>query len=233
MQNGGEIRINLRKNLSNLHLEDLKRILKSISRDSCPNSINFHLHSTFSDGSLSPKEIHQQAIDLNLDHYAITDHHSVDAYIDLSTDKDSTSFDKTYFPKLWTGIEITCLLRGCLVHVLGLGFDPFSEYLLPYLDHKSATGKELLASHVVECIHNANGLAVLAHPARYKITFDLLIDEAARLNFDGIETWYNYERAHDWTPSEFICEKIFECVNSYSLLSTCGTDTHGISILRR
>ena len=219
--------------MSNIDSIKLKKIIKSITKESCPNSINFHMHSTYSDGSLTAKEIYNQAIELNIDHYAITDHHSVDAYIELSKLKDSTLNYKLSFPKLWTGIEITCLLKGCLVHVLGLGFDHKSKYLSPYIDNKSAIGNELLASTVVDSIHKANGIAVLAHPARYKLPFDILIDEASKLNFDAVETWYNYERANNWIPSEFVCDKIFDCANSYSLLSTCGTDSHGLSLLRR
>ena len=219
--------------MSNIDSLALINIIKSINKDSCPNSINFHMHSTYSDGSMSAKEIYNQAIELKLDHFAITDHHSVDAYIELSKYNDLTHKDRINTPKLWTGIEITCLLKGCLVHVLGLGFNPKSNYLLPYIDHKSAIGNELLASTVVESIHNANGIAVLAHPARYKLPFDILINEAYILKFDAVETWYNYERAHNWRPSEFVCDKIFDCANSYSLLSTCGTDSHGLSLLRR
>ena len=218
--------------MTNLDLEFFKNILQSITKDSCPYYINFHMHSTLSDGSLSPKQIYKQAIELNLEHYAITDHHSVDAYIELCKYYDTHYKDKTS-PMLWSGIEITCLLKGCLVHVLGLGFDPGSKSLSPYIEHKSAVGKELLASNVVKSIHDANGFAVLAHPARYKLPFDILIKEASKLNFDAVETWYNYERNHNWLPSEFVCEKIFDCANSYSLLSTCGTDSHGISLLRR
>ena len=219
--------------MPNIDLHNLKNILKSITKESCPYSINFHIHSTFSDGSLSPKQIYKQAIDLNLDHYAITDHHSVDAYIEINNFIDSSLLDRSLSTKLWTGIEITCLLNRCLVHVLGLGFDPFSEYLVPYIDHKSAIGNELLASTVVDSIHKANGIAVLAHPARYKIPFDVLINEASKHKFDAVETWYNYERAHKWKPSEFICDKVLDSANAYSLLSTCGTDTHGLSLLRR
>ena len=219
--------------MSNIDSIKLKKIIKSITKESCPNSINFHMHSTYSDGSLTAKEIYNQAIELNIDHYAITDHHSVDAYIELSKLEDAILNYKLSFPKLWTGIEITCLLKGCLVHVLGLGFDHKSKYLSPYIDNKSAVGNELLASTVVDSIHKANGIAVLAHPARYKLPFDILIDEASKLNFDAVETWYNYERANNWIPSEFVCDKIFDCANSYSLLSTCGTDSHGLSLLRR
>ena len=219
--------------MSNIDSIKLKKIIKSITKESCPNSINFHMHSTYSDGSLTAKEIYNQAIELNIDHYAITDHHSVEAYIELIKIHDSNYKDKKKIPTLWTGIEITCLLKGCLVHVLGLGFDHKSKYLSPYIDNKSAIGNELLASTVVDSIHKANGIAVLAHPARYKLPFDILIDEASKLNFDAVETWYNYERANNWIPSEFVCDKIFDCANSYSLLSTCGTDSHGLSLLRR
>ena len=219
--------------MSNFDNHKLIKIIKSITKYSCPKSINFHMHSTYSDGSLTAKEIYNQAIELNIDHYAITDHHSVDAYIELSHLADSMSKERSTIPKLWSGIEITSLLKGCLVHILGLGFDPKSKHLLPYIDHKSAIGHELLASHVVKSIHKANGIAVLAHPARYKLQFDVLIKEASKLNFDAIETWYNYERDHVWIPSEFVCDKIFDCANSFSLLSTCGTDSHGLSLLRR
>ena len=207
--------------------------MKSITKNSCPNSINFHMHSIHSDGSLTAIEIYKQAMELNIVHFAITDHHSVDAYNELNKFNDSIYKERLNFPKLWTGIEITCLLKGCLVHVLGLGFNPSSKHLLPYVENRSAIGNELLASNVVDSIHNANGIAVLAHPARYKLPFDILINEASKLNFDAVETWYNYERAPIWIPSEFICDKILDCANSYSLLSTCGTDTHGLSLLRR
>ena len=36
-----------------------------------------------------------------------------------------------------------------------------------------------------------------------------LIDEAAKLNFDGIETWYDYNYHSNWTVSELICNSIY------------------------
>ena len=70
--------------MSDIDSTELINIIKSINKNSCPNSINFHMHSTFSDGSLTAKQIYCQAIELNIDHYAITDHHSVDAYLAVS-----------------------------------------------------------------------------------------------------------------------------------------------------
>ena len=92
-------------NMTNKDFLCLKNIIKSVTKDSCPNSINFHMHSTYSDGSLSPIEIYNQALELNIDHYAITDHHSVDAYLELVEIIESDYLDSSIFPKLWTGIE--------------------------------------------------------------------------------------------------------------------------------
>ena len=55
-------------------------VIQSIDSKSCPKDINFHCHSTFSDGSLEPIDIFTQACDLKLKHLAITDHHSVRAF---------------------------------------------------------------------------------------------------------------------------------------------------------
>ena len=56
-------------------------VITSINKHSCPNQINFHCHTTFSDGSLSPIELITQAIDLQIEHISITDHHSINGYL--------------------------------------------------------------------------------------------------------------------------------------------------------
>ena len=55
--------------MSDKYSTELINIIKSITKNSCPNSINFHMHSTFSDGSLTAKQIYYQAIELNIDQY--------------------------------------------------------------------------------------------------------------------------------------------------------------------
>ena len=234
MQDGEERETNLHKSLSINNRKKLSDTIRAIRSDSCPKEVNLHIHSTFSDGSLTPTEIYNQAIELDIKNFAITDHHTIKAYLEIEKlmikNSKSISIDQ---PNFWTGIEITCLLKGCLVHVLGLGFDSKSPYLDKYTTNRSAIGTDLLASTVVNCIHKANGVAILAHPARYKISFQPLINEASNLKFDGVETWYNYERSSTWKPSELICESIYKQANLLDLSSTCGTDTHGISLLRR
>ncbi len=234
MQDGEERESNLHKPLLINNRKKLTDTIRTIRSNSCPKEVNLHIHSTFSDGSLTPTEIYNQVLELDIKNFAITDHHTIKAYIEIEKlmIRDSKLISINH-PNFWTGIEITCLLKGCLVHVLGLGFDSSSPYLDKYIKNKSAIGSDLLASTVVNCIHKANGIAILAHPARYKISFQILIEEASKLKFDGVETWYDYERSSTWKPSELICESIYKQANLLDLSSTCGTDSHGISLLRR
>ena len=69
-----------------------------------------------------------------------------------------------------------------------------TRHLRPYNRGDAVVG-EALRAEIPSCkaIHAAGGLAVLAHPARYRLGHDLLIEEAARLGFDGGEAWYDYD----------------------------------------
>ena len=194
-------------------------------------------------------------------------------------------------PTLWSGMEISALLKGCLVHVLALGFELDHPALRLYnhgdavvgeplraasvvaaiheagglavlahparyrlghdiliaeaarlgfeLDHPAlrlynhgdaVVGEPLRAASVVEAIHEAGGLAVLAHPARYRLGHEILIAEAANLGFDGGEAWYDYDMQTAWSPSPLICESIDRQLENLGLLRTCGTDSHGIDL---
>jgi len=207
-------------------------VLSKINKKSCPHKINFHCHTTCSDGSLTPEELIVQASDLRLEHIAVTDHHSVDSIHRINTLINSHQ-DERYFPHFWNGIEISCLLKGCLVHILAIDFDLNSDYLKPYTKGESVTGSTLQAQSVIKAIHLSKGLSILAHPARYRIDFRTLIDEAYSLGINGIEVWYDYEFSKSWIPSHTVCDLINDYVSSYNLLKTCGTDSHGYSLLSR
>ena len=190
------------------------------------------MHTTKSDGSLSPLDLYKQAVKLKIKHISITDHHNTEAYsiIDSWLNKNKRLCSHT---KLWTGIEITSLLDGCLVHILGIGFDQKCKSLDKYCQNQSVIGQDLECRNLIKSIHDANGLAILAHPARYRKSFSSLIKAAKECDIDGVEVWYDYERSSIWTPTELICNKINDLRLKYNLLSTCGTDTHGLSIIKR
>ena len=217
--------------MNNIHT--LRNILSTISHDSCPGELNFHSHTTFSDGSMDPEQLIQQAAKLKLSHIAVTDHHSIQAYpIMQQWLNNNKQFYRT-LPILWSGIEITCILKKCLVHVLGFGFKIDHPCMKIYSQCQSVIGDDLQASSVISSIHKAGGLAFLAHPARYRIDYRLLIEEAFKNKFDGVEIWYDYEHNELWRPTPFICNSINELVKLHGKLGCCGTDTHGYSLKGR
>ena len=207
-------------------------VLTNINSQSCPRSINFHCHTTSSDGSMDPIELIKQASTLGLKHLAITDHHSIEGYLKIKRylDKSHLSISPT---NLWTGIEISCLLKGCLVHVIGLGFDIYSQSIQSYLHGEAVTGSSLRAENVVNAINKSSGISILAHPARYRIDFQSLIHEAHLIGINGLEVWYDYDLSPKWSPSELVCKSISQLAKKYKMLSSCGTDTHGYSLLGR
>ncbi len=213
-------------------LESIVDIIKSINSKSCPESINLHCHTTCSDGSLDPLELYNQACRYKLSHLAITDHHSINAYslIKRNLIKNKTINNTT---KLWSGIEISCLLKGCLVHIIGLDFILDSQYLLPYIQGSAVTGIHLQAKNVVQAIAKAKGISILAHPARYRLDYSTLIKEAYDIGINGVEVWYDYELSSLWKPSDLICQSIHDLCGKYNLMETCGTDTHGYSLFGR
>ena len=217
----------------NKPLHSLIPITKLINKESVPYKINFHCHTIHSDGSLQPVELYKQANTLGLNHLAITDHHSKRAYIEIFEFINNSKNSIEFKTRLWTGIEITGLLNGCLVHIIGLGFDINSTILDPYCAGESVNGTLLEADVIVENIRNANGLSFLAHPARYRLPFNELILEAKSIGIDGVEVWYDYERNSAWKYSPFICEEVNKLILKLDMLASCGTDTHGLSLLTR
>ncbi len=219
--------------MKNNSIYGLKRLLGTVNKSSCPSHINLHCHTQFSDGSLLPSQLIEQASINGLKHLSITDHHSINAYpiVYQWLQKNASNFNT--FPTIWTGIEISCLLKNCLVHILGLGFKLDSSAIIKYTRGEALIGSDLQAASVIEAIHEAEGLAILAHPARYRLNYKEMINEAYLLDIDGAEAWYDYEHSSPWRPSEYICQTIHTQLQSLNLLSTCGTDTHGLNILSR
>lgn len=72
---------------------------------------------------------------------------------------------------------------------------------------------------VVELIHSAGGIAVLAHPAVYD-SFDLM-QELAENGLDGVEVWHP-------DHSEEQVASLLDFTRQHGLLATGGSDFHGM-----
>lgn len=215
----------------------LKEVFHTLDVDSCPGSYNFHLHTVYSDGKLQPEGLMEQAIAIGIKGLAITDHHSTRGYHKALLWLEHWKLDhpegSATAPTLWSGVEISAYLLNVEVHILGYGFTPEHPCLQPYLQGKGAKGEDYQAVNVIDALHAAGGLAVLAHPCRYRHSAEQLIPEAVRLGIDGVETYYAYANPNPWHPSSPQTQQVRELSHTYGLLNTCGTDTHGLNILMR
>lgn len=219
------------------NLWEIMEVFQAIDTDSCPGSYNFHLHTVFSDGQLQPEGLMEQAIAIGLKGLAITDHHSVNGYYKAHIWLENWKLNRpdgcTAAPVLWSGVEINANLLNIEVHILGYAFDPEHPRLQPYLQGKGAKGQDYQAANVIAAIQAAGGLAVLAHPCRYRYSAEQLIPEAVRFGINGVETYYAYANPNPWHPSLKQTEQVKKLAMAYGLLNTCGTDSHGQNILVR
>ena len=213
----------------------LKSVWETINYISCPYSFNFHMHTHASDGRLTPSNLVQQAIAIGLQGFAITDHHSVEGYRQAEQYLTQLSLDETiqHLPHLWTGIEVTSRLLEVEVHILGYGFDPNHESMELYLQGDKPLGSDAEAERVIDRIHEAGGLVVLAHPERYRRSASQLIPAVAELGIDGVETYYAYDHPPEWRPTPEKTERVQALARAYNLMNTCGTDSHGKTLTRR
>lgn len=210
----------------------LQKVWENIDVNSCPHHYNFHMHTVASDGKLIPSELIQQALEIGLKGLAITDHHSVEGYKRAQEYLNNIDEKSDRFT-LWTGLEVTSLLSGVEVHILGYAFDPEHPVLRPYLQGSGPNREDARADKVIDSIHQAGGLAVLAHPHRYRRPAKELIPLAAKAGIDGIEVYYSYGSSNPWKPTPKKTEEAYELTSQYNLYMTCGTDTHGSDLLKR
>ena len=215
--------------------ELLQRVFESINAQSCPKLYNFHMHTIHSDGKLPPSGLMEQAIAIGLKGLAITDHHSIGGYEAAQVWLDNWKWNNPGItaPYLWSGVEINANLLNVEVHILAYAFEPENPNMKPYLQKKASTGADYEADNVIAAIHEAGGLAVLAHPARYRRSHFDLIPAAAEKGIDGVEAFYAYKNPNPWKPCAVETEQVQQLASKYSLFNTCGTDTHGLSLLQR
>ena len=119
------------------------------------------------------------------------------------------------------------------MHILGYGFHADRPTIAPYLQGKAPKDDQAQAASVIRAIQQAGGLAVLAHPMRYRQSVEELIPAAVALGIDGVETYYAYNNPFPWAASPKQTQQVKQLSSFYHLLNTCGTDTHGADILRR
>ncbi len=83
--------------------------------------IDLHVHSTASDGTLSPAQVAETAVSHNLTAIALTDHDTIDGIPEIMSCKAASSIE------IIPGIELSCYYENREIHILGL----FADYQDP------------------------------------------------------------------------------------------------------
>ncbi len=81
--------------------------------------IDFHTHTTASDGVLSPEQLVDRARDRGIRLFAITDHDTVSGYQAAAAHYSPSRGEMS----LLSGLEFSCVWSGATIHVVGLGVE--------------------------------------------------------------------------------------------------------------
>lgn len=187
------------------------------------NLINLHIHTTFSDGEADAFDIVKQAKDKGYKKIAICDHNTLEAHKII---KDEILIPAVEFD-VWCGYVF--------LHLLAYGIDPCNEELQKFCaKSKKETELDVVRffakrdiKKLINAIHNAGGIAVLAHPCCcWALSMDRFVKKLISYGLDGIEVYYPYPRWRKYIKFSNP-EQIEKIADKYNLIKTGGTDLHG------
>jgi len=169
---------------------------------------DFHIHSTASDGDLSPAEIVKFARKQGLDTIAITDHNTVDGIYEAA------QVASLYNVSVVPGLELSTRYKGVSIHILGyfrsnlFNKDIFRSALKFIRYHKFKEARKILRgiiyterqqgplslSEGINFLRAFDASVVLAHPVRIQ---NRLLWDLIQYPFDGIEAKYCWNKDED------------------------------------
>lgn len=92
--------------------------------------VDFHCHTTASDGALTPSQLIELAVEHQIEQLAITDHDTTAGY-ELAQNEQACQESL----QLISGVEISCQWQGHTIHIVGLDFDCKNKILQSGLEH--------------------------------------------------------------------------------------------------
>lgn len=205
---------------------NLRELFLSFNREDFYSKVNLHIHSNFSDGKEDFDKLVEQAKKLNMKYIAITDHNCVLGHKQTKYKNDEI---------LIKGVEFDCFYKMSLLHILGYGIDVENEKINALCAKNEKEQKDDIVrlfksrhpKKVIDAIHSAGGLAVLAHPCCCNvINLDNFVSKLKNLGLDGIETYYPYDRFRGIVKFSSRKEP-YILAQKYDLIKTGGSDEHG------
>lgn len=189
--------------------------------------VELHCHSFHSDGVLSPEQIAKNLSDGEVKYASLTDHNTIAGQSQFR--RSLTRYGIGYI----SGIEITTIHKSQIIHILGYGFDLNNRELNDLLSEKSNNNNGEVhhsvmlkvfrtAKDIIELIHKAGGIAILAHPFQTVPDYDrlrILLNDLQKLGLDGVEALYG-------ANSDQTQDQLLEIATSNSFIVSAGTDYH-------
>ncbi len=184
--------------------------------------VNLHIHTKFSDGEADAVDILNQAKEKGYKKIAICDHNTIEAH----------KFVKDEI--LMTAVEFDVWCGYVFMHLLAYGIDINREELLSFCaKSKKETELDIVRifakrdiKKLINAIHSAGGIAVLAHPACcWAINLERFVKKLISYGLDGLEVYYPYER-HRGIIKFHKAETVEKIADKYNLIKTGGTDLH-------
>lgn len=112
--------------------------------------VDLHTHSIYSDGTATPTELINMAVQLDLKGFALTDHDTTDGIAEITR----LGLEKNI--KILSGLEVSTLHRGYSLHVLGYGIDPAHAGLRAWLERLQQGRRE----RNIKILEKLNGLGI-------------------------------------------------------------------------
>ena len=206
--------------------EKIKELVSSFKPIDYFEFINLHIHSKYSDGKADFLDIVNQAKTLGYKKIAICDHNTVDGH--------KLYQDEVLIP----AVEFDCWYGYVFLHLLAYGIDVNHPALQSFMaKNKKGTEADIVrifarrnVPKLIEAIHQAGGMAVLAHPACcWALNLDKFVGKLVDLGLDGIEVYYPYRR-HRAIIRFATQRQIKDIAEKYNLIPTGGTDCHNRDI---
>lgn len=207
-------------------MTNYKDIIQSFTKDDYKNKcVNLHIHTTYSDGEADACNIIEQAIKKGYKKISICDHNTVDAYLKTDILNNDIIIPAVEFD-VWCGYVF--------MHLLGYGIDVNNKELQSfYAKTKKETEADIVRiistrdiKKLISAIHNAGGIAVLAHPACcWALSLDRFVKKLMSYGLDGLEVYYPYKR-HRGIIKFRTAHHVEKIADKYNLIKTGGTDLH-------
>ena len=201
-----------------------EKIKNYTQEDYANNKIDLHIHTVLSDGHGDCRQILKSAKEKGYELISITDHNTAEVHYHIQDEI------------LITGVEFDCWFGYVYVHLLAYGVDINNEEFREFLAKDKHGTDHVLprlliyrnVKKLISAIHNAGGIAVLAHPACcWALNLERMIKKLMEFGLDGVEVYYPYSRFRGVIKFHS-AQTVKKIADKYpNLIQTGGTDFHG------